>query len=169
MRFNLPLLSFAIIFPLHLLYLTRTTGVPASRYLQGIKMSLSQLLVRGLGDVFPTGRFITLVGSVTLGATVPGVMWYISVTFAPYALLSPLSIHPCDRLFQDIGHHSALQHKCVLGIHHHRHAFIRRSKMGPPGAMRRLNSIRGRVLCRLREWEWERWIESTHVGVHALG
>ncbi|KAF9513766.1 hypothetical protein BS47DRAFT_1329264 [Hydnum rufescens UP504] len=78
--------SFSIIFPLHLAAISCLSGVSSEAYVRGLKLALSQHFdsqhrhgtSRALS--FPIAKFLKMIGLLTLGATVPSLLWYISVS-----------------------------------------------------------------------------------------
>ncbi|KAG8940272.1 hypothetical protein FRC04_005454 [Tulasnella sp. 424] len=84
--------SFSLIFPLHLLYLTKTTGIPSSRYLAGLRLAVAQLLTNSptVPSTLEYGKLCRLILGLTLGVTCPAVLWYISVVFAPISDVTAL-------------------------------------------------------------------------------
>ncbi|KAI5898240.1 uncharacterized protein SCHCODRAFT_02744507 [Schizophyllum commune H4-8] len=80
--------SFAISFPLHVLYLRTTTKYTLSGLLSGLKLAITDHLApKGVqpytGTSFPYRKFITLVLTLTLGMTLPGLLWFAAVSLAP--------------------------------------------------------------------------------------
>ncbi|KAL1951894.1 hypothetical protein VTO73DRAFT_1043 [Trametes versicolor] len=81
--------SFALLFPLHLLYLC----VFSQYSLDSLWISVLDAVRRHLAPraassaaakpTFPTGRFYRLLAYLTTGLTLPGLMWFIAVTLAP--------------------------------------------------------------------------------------
>ncbi|TFK77118.1 hypothetical protein BDN72DRAFT_807572 [Pluteus cervinus] len=75
--------SFWIILPLHLIYLTYTTNYSTGALLKGVIRSLSDHLSSGSDGIsFPLRRFSVLVFILTLGITVPALLWFIAVSLA---------------------------------------------------------------------------------------
>ncbi|EIM83461.1 uncharacterized protein STEHIDRAFT_63538 [Stereum hirsutum FP-91666 SS1] len=85
--------SFSIIFPLHLLYLVVWTGHSHRRLLNGLRIAITKHLEppsRRSGTPlsrtpFPTFKFVRLVFLMTLGVTIPALMWFAAVSMAPVA------------------------------------------------------------------------------------
>lgn len=80
--------SFAISFPLHLLYLRLTTKYSANGMINGLKFAIADHLdpdsVQGfITGSFPYRKFARLVLTLTLGMTLPGLMWFAAVSLAP--------------------------------------------------------------------------------------
>jgi len=82
--------SFAIIFPLHLLYLVLTTSASLESLLAGLSLAVkihfapidkSRLAI--LQSTFPYGRLLRLTAFLTVGLTLPSVLWFISVSLSP--------------------------------------------------------------------------------------
>ncbi|OCH96120.1 hypothetical protein OBBRIDRAFT_787568 [Obba rivulosa] len=81
--------SFAIMFPLHALYLAMSS-TPFSPCWADLTLALKQHLcstgVTGCKDrnsSFPTKRFVGLILLLTAGMTIPSLLWFIAVTLAP--------------------------------------------------------------------------------------
>ncbi|KAG8891688.1 hypothetical protein FRC00_013282, partial [Tulasnella sp. 408] len=83
---------FSLSFPLHLLYLTITTGIPSSRYLYGLRLALTRRLAKSptVSPDLEYGNFLKLILGLTLGVTCPAVLWYVSVVFAPISDVTAL-------------------------------------------------------------------------------
>jgi hypothetical protein len=82
--------SFAIIFPLHLLYLILTTSTSLESLLAGLSLAVkihfapvdkSRLAI--LHSTFPYGRLLRLTAFLTVGLTLPALLWFISVSLSP--------------------------------------------------------------------------------------
>ena len=82
--------TFAIIFPLHLIYLVLTTSASLESLLAGLSFAIkihfapvdkSRLAI--LQSTFPYGRFFRLTALLTVGLTLPSVLWFISVSMSP--------------------------------------------------------------------------------------
>ncbi|KAF8506671.1 hypothetical protein F5888DRAFT_22765 [Russula emetica] len=82
--------SLTIIFPLHLLYLVLTTSASLESLLAGLSLAIkihfapidkSRLDI--LQSTFPYGRFLRLMAFLTVGLTLPALLWYISVSLSP--------------------------------------------------------------------------------------
>ncbi|KAG8761629.1 hypothetical protein FRC14_000013 [Serendipita sp. 396] len=78
--------SFSIIFPIHLLYLHGTSRKPISYYLSLIKATLqyrfSSSQLGGDPSTFPTQRIALITVLLTIGISLPGLLWYISVSMS---------------------------------------------------------------------------------------
>ncbi|KAF8974052.1 hypothetical protein BDZ97DRAFT_1778191 [Flammula alnicola] len=77
--------SFAIIFPLHLLYLLATTNYTAVSLLKGLAFAISNHLEPGQksrGFQFPRAKFIRLVLGLTVGITCPALLWFLAISLA---------------------------------------------------------------------------------------
>ncbi|KAH9964298.1 hypothetical protein BC827DRAFT_68977 [Russula dissimulans] len=82
--------SFALTFPLHLLYLVLTTSASLESILAGLSLAVKihfapsgQGRVATLRSPFPYARFLRLVAYLTFGLTVPSLLWFASVSLAP--------------------------------------------------------------------------------------
>jgi hypothetical protein len=82
--------SLTIIFPLHLLYLVLTTSASLESLLAGLSLAIkihfapidkSRLDI--LQSTFPYGRFLRLMAFLTVGLTLPALLWFISVSLSP--------------------------------------------------------------------------------------
>ncbi|KAH9486952.1 hypothetical protein JR316_0001018 [Psilocybe cubensis] len=77
--------SFAIIFPLHLLYLRATTNHSTVSLLNGLAIAITNHLTQDQktpGVKFPRAKFLRLILFLTLGITVPALLWFLSVSLA---------------------------------------------------------------------------------------
>ncbi|KAJ7225533.1 hypothetical protein GGX14DRAFT_420982 [Mycena pura] len=80
--------SFAIIFPLHLLYLAATTKYSAIALCNGLTIALTDHLTprhqisRATPLRFPTWRFLWLVFALTVGITYPALLWFCAISLA---------------------------------------------------------------------------------------
>lgn len=82
--------SFALVFPLHLLYLVLFTPIPALVYLSGLSAAIKIHLSGRTFDspatmhdtTFPTIKFLLLVSWLTLGVTLPGLIWFAAISLA---------------------------------------------------------------------------------------
>ncbi|KDR84970.1 hypothetical protein GALMADRAFT_233487 [Galerina marginata CBS 339.88] len=77
--------SFAIIFPLHLLYILGTTNYTTVSLLRGLSFAITNHLSPGqksAGFQFPRAKFIWLVLGCTLGITCPALLWFLAVSLA---------------------------------------------------------------------------------------
>lgn len=79
--------SFLIIFPLHVTYLSLTSGRPAKDYMSGLSLAIKRHIAGNLiepDDVkFPWPRFATMLGLMTVGVTLPGLLWFCAISLAP--------------------------------------------------------------------------------------
>lgn len=78
--------AFAIIFPIHLLYLITTTKYSATSILEGLGIAISShLSSREASSTlrFPYAKFLRLILAMTLGVTVPALLWFAAVSLAP--------------------------------------------------------------------------------------
>ena len=79
--------SFSIVFPLHVMYLRLVTGRPVKYYLNGLSLAIKRQIAgvpTGPEDAkFPWPRFATMVGLMTIGITLPGVLWFSAISLAP--------------------------------------------------------------------------------------
>jgi len=82
--------SLAIIFPLHLLYLVLTTSASSESLLAGLSLAVkihfappdkSRLTI--LQSTFPYGRLLRLTTFLTIGLSLPALLWFISVSLSP--------------------------------------------------------------------------------------
>ncbi|KAF8642325.1 hypothetical protein AX16_009595 [Volvariella volvacea WC 439] len=71
--------SFWIIFPLHLAYLSVTTNYSASTYIKCLNQSIAD---QAGTTEFPFRWFIIQVSLLTLGITIPALLWFIAVSLA---------------------------------------------------------------------------------------
>ncbi|KAJ3506897.1 hypothetical protein NLJ89_g6610 [Agrocybe chaxingu] len=78
--------SFAIIFPLHLLYLIATTNHSAVSLLKGLAIAISNHLVTSQKSndafKFPTAKFFRLSLALMVGVTCPGLLWFAAIPLA---------------------------------------------------------------------------------------
>ncbi|KIY52694.1 hypothetical protein FISHEDRAFT_34600 [Fistulina hepatica ATCC 64428] len=77
--------SFAIIFPLHLLYLTAVKNMSYAHIKRGLSLALSTR-IHGNSTVaqpFPYRQFLILILIMTFGITYPGLLWFAAVEFSP--------------------------------------------------------------------------------------
>ncbi|KAJ7630917.1 hypothetical protein FB45DRAFT_916927 [Roridomyces roridus] len=81
--------SFAIIFPLHLLYLTATKkNYSLSSLYNGLNVALAKHLTPertqsgGAMPAFPRFQFLRLVFALTIGITYPSVLWFFAISLA---------------------------------------------------------------------------------------
>jgi hypothetical protein len=79
--------SFTFVLPVHLLYLKYSTGTSPSTYLSSLwSVMQHQILTRqpGSSSSFPWLRYAAFVTLLTSGMTCPALLWYASVSLAPY-------------------------------------------------------------------------------------
>ncbi|KXN90045.1 hypothetical protein AN958_05050 [Leucoagaricus sp. SymC.cos] len=81
--------SFAIIFPLHLLYLTVTTKYTTTALIKGLQLAITNHLSPKLESSrpsgptsFPTLRLTWLILGLTTGVTLPAVLWFAAISLA---------------------------------------------------------------------------------------
>jgi len=77
--------SFAIIFPLHLLYLAVTTKYTTAALFRGLQLAITNHLSPtscSESRSFPTFKFFRLVMALTAGITFPGLLWFASISLA---------------------------------------------------------------------------------------
>ena len=80
-----------IIFPLHLLYLLATTEHTATSLLKGLRLAITNHLVPDTGFTavkLPYYKFFRLVIVLTVGITLPGLLWFAAVSLAS-SVVSP--------------------------------------------------------------------------------
>ena len=82
--------SFSFTFPLQLLYLVLTTSASLESLLAGLSLAIKiQFAPTGqshlvtLRSPFPYTRFLRLTALLTLGLTLPSLLWFASVSLAP--------------------------------------------------------------------------------------
>lgn len=75
--------SFAIIFPLHLCYLVLSTKASAMAYCRGLRLALLNHLSSTNDSSFPFWGFTVLLFCLTIGVTLPALLWFAAVTLAP--------------------------------------------------------------------------------------
>ena len=79
--------SFLIIFPLHVSYLSLATGRPIKDYMCGLSLAIKRHIARNPTEPedakFPWPRFVTMVVLMTLGVTLPALLWFCAVSLAP--------------------------------------------------------------------------------------
>ncbi|KAJ7293558.1 hypothetical protein C8J57DRAFT_1043403 [Mycena rebaudengoi] len=73
--------SFAVIFPLHLLYLTATTKYSAAALCNGVTVALANHLAPQQ-RAFPRYQFLRLILALTVGLTYPGLLWFAAISLA---------------------------------------------------------------------------------------
>ncbi|KAJ7092706.1 hypothetical protein C8R44DRAFT_646650 [Mycena epipterygia] len=77
--------AFAVIFPLHLMYLTMTTKYSAIGLCNGLIVALTNHLVpRHISrpSTFPRFRFLCLILALTVGITYPALLWFSAISLA---------------------------------------------------------------------------------------
>ncbi|KAF7320356.1 hypothetical protein MKEN_00820400 [Mycena kentingensis (nom. inval.)] len=74
--------SFAICFPLHLLYLTQTTKYSTSALIRGVLAAITNHLTPGTTRTFPRARFLWMVLLLTGLITYPGLLWFFAISLA---------------------------------------------------------------------------------------
>jgi hypothetical protein len=82
--------SFAITFPLHLLYLVVTTSASLESLLAGLSLAVKihfapkeKSRLATLQSTFPYGRFLRLTALLAFGFNLPSLLWFISVSLSP--------------------------------------------------------------------------------------
>jgi len=79
--------SFLIIFPLHVTYLSLTSGRPVKDYTSGLSLAIKRHIAGNpiVPDdaKFPWPRFATMLGLMTVGVTLPALLWFCAVSLAP--------------------------------------------------------------------------------------
>ena len=82
--------AFAFTFPLHILSLLLTEQISVESVLEGLSLAIkihfapSELSHHTiLRSPFPRFRFLLLIALLTLGVTVPALLWFISVSLSP--------------------------------------------------------------------------------------
>lgn len=79
--------SFSILFPLHVTYLSLTTGRPIKDYMSGLSLAIKRHIAGNPTEPdnakFPWPRFVTMVGLMTIGVTLPALLWFCAVSLAP--------------------------------------------------------------------------------------
>ncbi|THV04971.1 hypothetical protein K435DRAFT_150060 [Dendrothele bispora CBS 962.96] len=81
---------FIISLPCHLLYLTQTTGRPASVFIKGLKLAIIEHFsphnIRTVGSLevakFPLYQFVFIVVAVTAAVTIPALLWFAAITIS---------------------------------------------------------------------------------------
>src|SRR5258706_3448272 len=83
--------SFTITLPLHLLYLKYTTHQSAASHIKRVIDTLRHRLTPASAQsrAFPTKQLIVLLLCLTVGITIPAVLWHIAVLFASSFIPSP--------------------------------------------------------------------------------
>jgi len=75
--------TFAVIFPIHLLYLLVTTGYSTRTILKGLSFAIKEhLSPLDTSRSFPRRKFLILILSLTVGITCPSLLWFASITLA---------------------------------------------------------------------------------------
>lgn len=72
-----------------MLYLTTVKSTPASSYISGLRLALTDHLEGSRSYDFPLRKFLRLIGLLTAGVTVPALLWYISVSLTSYEFSVP--------------------------------------------------------------------------------
>lgn len=87
--------SFALVFPLHLLYLVASSDKSAHFYLSQLSHTLASHFSQRREEQpsFPYTRLLYVVLLMLLGLTGPGLLWYCSVSMSSYAAPSDSSPH----------------------------------------------------------------------------
>jgi hypothetical protein len=82
--------SLVFAFPVHLLFLVLTTSASLESLLTGLSLALKIQFAPGdqnhlvtLRSPFPYSRFLRLTAFLTFGATLPALLWFISVSLSP--------------------------------------------------------------------------------------
>ncbi|KAI0308234.1 hypothetical protein B0F90DRAFT_138893 [Multifurca ochricompacta] len=82
--------SLALTFPLHLLFLILTTSLSAESLLAGLSLAIKlhfapndQSHLTTVRSPFPYFRFLKLIAFLTLGVTIPALLWFVSVSLSP--------------------------------------------------------------------------------------
>ena len=80
--------TFAISFPLHVLYISATTQHSVITILKTVLVAVQQHLSPKSTTIFnaatfPTQKFLRLIFYLTSGLTVPSLLWFVSVALAP--------------------------------------------------------------------------------------
>jgi hypothetical protein len=82
--------AFALIFPLHLLFLVLTVPVSVESLLAGLSLAVkvhfspnNQDLLTTLRSPFPHVHFLKLIALLTLALSIPSVLWFVSVSLSP--------------------------------------------------------------------------------------
>jgi hypothetical protein len=82
--------AFALIFPLHLLFLVLTMPVSLEALLAGLSLAIKfhyapsdQNHLATLQSPFPRSRILRLITFLTLGITIPSLLWFVSVSLSP--------------------------------------------------------------------------------------
>ncbi|KJA29108.1 hypothetical protein HYPSUDRAFT_32450 [Hypholoma sublateritium FD-334 SS-4] len=77
--------SFAIIFPLHLLYILSTTQHTTTSLLKGLSFAIARHLEpthKYYAFSFPRAKFLRLILGLTLGITCPALLWFLAISLA---------------------------------------------------------------------------------------
>ncbi|KAJ8457205.1 hypothetical protein ONZ45_g18407 [Pleurotus djamor] len=76
--------SFALIFPVHLLYLMITSNTSPYALLNGLSLAVREHLAPGTSpsDRFPRKAFLRLILALTLGVTCPALLWFAAISMA---------------------------------------------------------------------------------------
>ena len=79
--------SFLTIFPLHATYLSLTTGRPIKHYISGLSLAIKRHIAENPTEhddaKFPWPRFATMLVLMTIGVTLPALLWFCAVSLAP--------------------------------------------------------------------------------------
>lgn len=72
---------------MHVVYLRLTTGRPVKDYMNGLSLAIKRHIagnpIEPEDAKFPWPRFATMVGLMTVGVTVPALLWFCAVSLAP--------------------------------------------------------------------------------------
>jgi len=85
---------FIISLPCHLLYLTQTTGRPASDFIKGLKLAIIDHFSprRSVGSLevakFPLYKFLCVVVALTAAVTFPALLWFAAMTLSSCVLFA---------------------------------------------------------------------------------
>ncbi|KAJ7071050.1 hypothetical protein C8F01DRAFT_1046823 [Mycena amicta] len=74
--------AFAIMFPLHLLYLHATTKYTTAALWDGLIVALTRHLAPQATHTFPRLRFLSMILLLTLGITYPALLWFCAISLA---------------------------------------------------------------------------------------
>ena len=79
--------SFSIIFPMHVAYLSLTTGRPIKYYMNDLSLAIKRHIAGNPTEPedakFPWQRFTTMLVLMTVGVTLPALLWFCAVSLAP--------------------------------------------------------------------------------------
>lgn len=77
--------SFAVIFPLHCLYLVAVHKYPAASLWRSISAAIADHLApTSEAGQFPHAHFLRLALACTVGVTLPALLWFAAVSLASY-------------------------------------------------------------------------------------